>query len=108
MRLKAAYIEALCLVGCYLASFLLLGALIGYRIFLHNPLDIQMHNTYFVLHNTVATLPIFLIVALVVTGARTIAEPLRTRYTWAVLLLLGLVVVLVILLIILIANKIIR
>jgi hypothetical protein len=108
MRLKAAAIEALCLIGCYVASFLLLGALIGYRIFLHNPLDIQMHNTYFVLHNTIATLPLFLIVALIVTGARAIAEPLRTRYTWAILLLLGMVAMLAILLIVLIANKIIR
>jgi len=108
MHLKAVYMEALCLIGCYVVSFLLLGTLIGYRVFLHNPLDIQMHNTYFVLHNTVATLPLFLLIALVVTGTRAVANSLRTRYTRAILLLLGATVLLLVLLTVLVAKKVLR
>ncbi|RZK14141.1 MAG: hypothetical protein EOO56_25570 [Hymenobacter sp.] len=70
-------------------------------------LDIQLHNTYFVVRNAEATLLLFLLVALVVTSARAIAAPLRTRYTWVVLLVTGTPVALSILLIILIKNKII-
>ena len=108
MRRKAVATEALWLLGCYGVSFLLLGYLIGYRIFLCNPLDIQMHNTYFVLTNTLATLPLFLVVAFVVTSARAIAKPLRTRYTWMVVLLLSMLLLLSIVLIVLISKKVIR
>jgi hypothetical protein len=108
MHLKAARTEVLWLVGCYAVSFLLLGVLAGSWFFWQSTLDIQMHNTYFVVSNTLATVPLFLVVALVVTGTRAIAEPLRTQYTWAVLLLLGLAVMLIILFIVLIAKKILR
>jgi hypothetical protein len=108
MRCNAIAYEALWLISCYGVSFLLLGFLIGYRIFLHNPLDIQMHNTYFVISNTLATLPLFLIIALVVTSARMIAAPLRTPCTRVVLWLLGTIVLVSVLLIVLIANKVIK
>jgi hypothetical protein len=108
MRRNAIAYEALWLISCYGVSFLLLGFLIGYRVFLHNPLDIQMHNTYFVISNTLATLPLFVIIALVVASARMIAAPLRTPYTQVVWWLLGPIVLVSVLLIALIANKVVN
>ncbi len=108
MRRKASWVEALWLLGCYLLSFVLYGVLAGSWLFWQGTLDIQLHNTYFVVSHLQVILVLFWVLALVVTSARAIAAPLRTRYTWVVLLILGLVVALVVLIIILIANKIIR
>lgn len=68
-------------------------------------LDIQMHNTYFVFSNALVTLLLFVVIALVVTSARSIAAPLRTRYTWVVLLLCGAIVALPIGLILLVKKR---
>jgi len=105
MRLNAIKTEALWLLGCYLLVLMLYGVMAGSWSFWQGTLDIQMHNTYFVISNALATLPFFVVVALVVTSARAIAAPLRTRYTWIVLLLLSGLVLLSILLIVLIKSK---
>ena len=108
MRLKAIRTELLWLLSCYALVFVLYGILVGSWPFWQGTLDIQMHNTYFVVSHAVATLPFFLVVALVVTSARIIGEPLRTRYTWVVLLSLSTLVLLIILFIVLIAKKILK
>ncbi len=108
MRLKAIRTEALWLLGCYAVAFLLVRVLTGFWVFGQSTLDIQLHNTYFILDNMWAILPLFVPVALAVTGARAIAEPLRTRYTWLVLLLLCGLALLIILFIMPIATKIIH
>jgi hypothetical protein len=108
MRLQAVKTEALWLLGCYALSFLLFGVLSGSWVFWRSTLDIQMHNTYFVISKMQAILPLFWVLALVITSARAIAAPLRTRYTWVVLLVLGTVVILLILLAVLLANKLIK
>lgn len=108
MRLSAVKTEALWLLSCYLLAFLLYGVLIGSWRFWLGTLDIQMHNTYFVISNMQAIVPLFWVLALVVTSARAIAAPLRTRYTWVVLLVLGAVVALLIALIVLVSNKLIK
>ena len=108
MRLKAIKTELLWLLSCYLLVFVLYGIMAGSWLFWQSTLDIQMHNTYFVISNTIATLPLFVVVTLVVTSARIIGEPLRTRYTWVLLLLLGAIALLSVLLIALIANKILK
>ena len=87
--LKRMLVEIAWLLGSWAISFGLLGWLIGFNQLWVKQLDIQMHNTYFVFGNFHVTVLLFLLVALVVTSARAIAAPLRTRYTWVVLLLLG-------------------
>jgi hypothetical protein len=108
MRLRAVRTEALWLLGCYLLAFVLVGVLVGSWRFWQGTLDIQMHNTYFVISNMLVTLVLFWVLAVVVTGARAIAAPLRTRYTWVVLLVFGSVVVLLAVLTFMIANKILK
>jgi len=108
MRLKAIRTEVLWLLSCYVLVFVLYGILAGSWLFWQSTLDIQMHNTYFVINNAQATLPLFVVMALVVTSARIIAAPLRTRYTWVVLLLLGTIMGLIIMLILVVAKKIIK
>jgi len=96
MQLKAVKTEALWLLSCYALVFVLYGFVAGSWRFWQSTLDIQMHNTYFVISNAQMTVPFFVLAALVVTSARAIAAPLRTPYTWVVLVVLGLVMVLLV------------
>jgi hypothetical protein len=105
MRLKAIKIESLWLLGCYAMAYVLYGLIMGTWRIWQGTLDIQMHNTYFVVSHALATLLLFVATALVVTSARAIAAPLRTRYTWVVLLLCGAIVALPIGLIFLIKKS---
>ena len=108
MRLKAIRTEIIWLLSCYALVFVLYGLVTGVWKLWQGTLDIQMHNTYFVISHTLATVPLFAVVTLVVTGARAIAAPLRTRYTWVILLLLGTLVLLSVLFIVLISKNIIK
>jgi TRAP-type C4-dicarboxylate transport system permease small subunit len=105
VRLKAIKTELLWLLSCYVLVLGIYRIMAGSWRFWQGTLDIQMHNTYFVFSNVHVTVLLFLLVALVVTSARAIAAPLRTRYTWVVLLLLGTPFLLGILLIISIKKK---
>jgi hypothetical protein len=64
------------LLGSWAFSYLLVGVLLGYfspqgyRLFWTHPLDVQMHNTYFVLDVFSATLPFFGITSLLVASVR--------------------------------------
>jgi len=95
------------LLGCYLLSFVLYGVMAGSWLFWQGTLDIQMHNTYFVVSHLHAVILLFWVLTLVVTSARAIAAPLRTRYTWVVLLVFGLVVLLLVGSSMLVATKVI-
>lgn len=105
MRRKAIKTEVLWLLGCAALVLAMYRVLAGSWLFWQGTLDIQLHNTYIVLGNAHLTGLLFLLVALVVTSARTIATPLRTPYTWVVLLSLGMPLLLVVLLIIVIKNE---
>jgi len=105
VRLKAIKTEGLWLLGCYVLVLGIFRIMMGSWRFWQGTLDIQMHNTYFVFGNFHVTVLLFLLVALVVTSARAIAAPLRTRYTWVVLLVLGTPFLLGIFLIISIKKK---
>ncbi|MBJ6145978.1 hypothetical protein JAO77_21455 [Hymenobacter sp. BT559] len=106
MRLKAIRVELLWLLSCYALVMVIYGLLTGIWSIWQGTLDIQMHNTYFVINHALATVPLFVVIAWVVTSARAIVAPLRTRYTWAVLLLLNALMVLIILLIVMIKKSI--
>ncbi|MDO7845699.1 hypothetical protein Q5H92_04970 [Hymenobacter sp. M29] len=75
------------LLGSWAFSYLLVGALLGlagplgYRLFWASPLEIQMHNTYFILGVFEATLPFFLFTALLVTGIRALRGSHRRAAT---------------------------
>lgn len=79
------------LFGSWAFSYLLVGVLLGYsspqgyQLLWVSPLEIQMHNTYFVLDVFSATLPFFLLTALVVTSIRAF----RGRNRRAALVTLG-------------------
>jgi hypothetical protein len=106
MRRKAIKTEGLWLLGCAALVLAMYRVLAGSWLFWQGTLDIQLHNTYIVLGNAHLTGLLFSLVALVVTSARAIAAPLRTPYTWVVLLLLSMPLLLVVLLVIYIKNNI--
>jgi hypothetical protein len=83
--LKALGTELVWLAGSYAAAFGALWAL-GVR----STLDIQMHNTYFVLSAPVAAVPVFAGLAAIGTAGRLASGRFRTPYTTAVLLGLAL------------------
>ena len=83
--LKAFGTELGWLAGSYAAAFWALWAL-GVR----STLDIQMHNTYFVLSAPVAAVPVFAGLAAIGTAGRLATGHFRTPYTTAVLLGLAL------------------
>jgi len=108
MRGQAIKTECFWLLGCFLLAFLLYGMLVGFWTLWRGTLDIQMHNTYFVVSHLHAVVLLFWVLTLVVTSARAIAAPLRTRYTWVVLLVFGLVLLLLVGIAALVANKVLR
>ncbi len=108
MRGPAIKKEVLWLLGCYLLAYLVYGTLVGFWSLWQGTLDIQMHNTYFVVSHLHVVFLLFWVLTLAVTSGRAIAAPLRTRYTWVVLLVFGLVALLLIGSILLAANKVIR
>lgn len=108
MRGQAIKTEAFWLLGCFSLAYLLYGTLVGFWSLWRGTLDIQMHNTYFVVSHLHAVLLLFWVLTLVVTSARAIAAPLRTRYTWVVLLVFGLVALLLVGSSMLVAAEVIR
>ena len=97
MRLKAdsyatknILIEVAWLLGSWAISFGLLGWLIGFKQLGARQLDIQMHNTYFVLPLWAAALPFFTFFATIITSMRAISARFRQRSTLVVLGVLGL------------------
>jgi hypothetical protein len=58
------------LLGSWAFSYVVLGMAVGFNYLAAGPLDIQMHNTYFVLSTGYAVFPIFILVATVVTVVR--------------------------------------
>jgi hypothetical protein len=86
---KDALIEIAWLLGSWAISFGLLGWLIGYKQLWVRQLDIQMHNTYFVLPPWAVALPFFAFFATIITGVRAVVLRFRRRSTWLVLAMLG-------------------
>jgi hypothetical protein len=62
------------LLGSWAFSWLLLGSLFGFNYFWRGPLDIQMHNTYFVTSMWLLTGFLFLFIATISTGIRVMAQ----------------------------------
>ena len=94
--------EGAWLLGSWAFSLAALGGLLGFDHLFSSPLDIQMHNTYFVLSTGYAALPIFTIVATLVTVARGIIKRFEQRGIKVVLGLLALLWMLLLTVIILI------
>ena len=68
---RAFITELAWLAGCYVLAGLAMGALLGYRLVLPGGVvDIQLHNTYFVLSWWLVVLPLFLVVASPLTLGR--------------------------------------
>ena len=65
------------LLGSWAFSWALLSQLFGYNYLWHPQLDIQMHNTYFVIQPLLLTTLLFLPVATLVTGVRVLAGAFR-------------------------------
>ena len=107
MHWQAVKKEVLWLLGCFLLAYLLYGTLVGFWSLWQGTLDIQMHNIYFVVSHLHAVMLLFWVLTLAVTSGRAIAAPLRTRYTWVVLLVFGLVVLLLVGSSMLVATKVI-
>jgi len=83
-------IEIAWLLGSWAISFGLLGWVIGFNKLGASQLDIQMHNTYFVLPPWVVALPFFAFFATIVAGVRAVKARFRQRSTLVVLAMLGL------------------
>jgi hypothetical protein len=65
------------LLGNWAFSWLLLSLLLGFGYLTQPQLEIQMHNTYFVLQPLLLTMLVWLPVATVVTGVRVLAAAFR-------------------------------
>jgi hypothetical protein len=92
--MKSVSIEVAWLVSCYVVAFLMVLNLVR-----NPPLDIQMHNTYFVLSRSYLTTPLFAAIASAATAVRLATSRWRTGYTKVVmigLILLWLFMVLII------------
>jgi hypothetical protein len=70
-------VEAAWLLAYWALAFLFAGWMLGFRHLSQETLDIQMHNTYFVVPGMLAPLPIFLLEATLVTGIRMLANSRR-------------------------------
>ena len=79
-------VELAWLVGSYALAFWGVKLLLGYSAHEVNTLDIQMHNTYFVLSVPVLAPPLFLAIASVTTAVRLASGRFRTPYTTAALI----------------------
>jgi hypothetical protein len=86
-----ALLEIAWLLGSWAISFGWLGWIIGFKQLWARQLDIQMHNTYFVLPPWAAALPLFLFTATSSTSMRVTATRFRRRST---LLVFGILAVL--------------
>ncbi|GAB3588317.1 hypothetical protein [Hymenobacter daeguensis] len=67
---RTVLIEIAWLLGSWAFSWLLLSRLLGYDYLRKPQLDIQLHNTYFVLQPLMLTTLLFLPIATVLTGVR--------------------------------------
>ena len=77
------------LLGSWAFSWALLSQLFGYSYLRHPQLDIQLHNTYFVLPPLLLTALVCLPVATLVTGGRVLAGAFRRSDPNAVLVTLA-------------------
>ena len=77
------------LLGSWAFSWLLLGSIFGFNYFWRGPLDIQMHNTYFVTSMWLLTGLLFLFIATISTGIRVLAQAFRHFGANAVLVTLS-------------------
>ncbi|MDJ0366023.1 hypothetical protein QMK33_12740 [Hymenobacter sp. H14-R3] len=84
-------VELAWLLGSWAFSFALLGVVFGFGRLAAGPLDIQLHNRYFMLTAGYATFPVFVLVATVVTVVRGVLVRFRQDSIKAVLGLLGIV-----------------
>jgi len=90
--MKNVILELAWLAGCLVLSFLATGALVGYQtVSPGGTLDIQMHNTYFVLSWWLMLLPLFLAAATPLTLVRAAQARFAQRSTNAVLGVLALI-----------------
>jgi hypothetical protein len=71
-------IELAWLLSSWAFSYLATGYLLHRPMLWHGPVEIQMHNTYFILTTAWATAPLFLMLVSVVTGIRSLVS--RFRY----------------------------
>jgi len=88
---RKALAELAWLLGSWAFSWLLLSQLFGYNYFWKPQLDIQMHNTYFVFKPLLFTTLLFLPIATVVTGVRTLVGAFRHFGPNAVLTVLAII-----------------
>jgi len=91
---KDVLVEIAWLLGSWAISFGLLGWAIGFNQMGARQLDIQLHNTYFVLPPWALGLPIFAFFATILTSVRAFKTRFRQRATLVVLLLLGMLSIL--------------
>lgn len=79
--MKNALVEIAWLAGCYALSFPATRVLLGSWVMPWKILDIQMHNTYFVLPGWVGLLPLFLAAATPLTLVRAAQARFAQRST---------------------------
>ncbi|GAB3638081.1 hypothetical protein GCM10027422_36710 [Hymenobacter arcticus] len=84
-------VELAWLLGSWAFSFVLLGLVVGFGRLAAGPLDIQLHNRYFMLSVGYAVFPIFVVVATVVTAVRGALGRFKQNSIKAVLGLLAVV-----------------
>jgi hypothetical protein len=87
---KIALLEIAWLLGSWAISLGLLGWLIGFNQLWAKQLEIQMHNTYFVLPPWAAAWPFFVFFATIVTSVRALLTRFQRRPMLLVLGVLGL------------------
>jgi DMSO/TMAO reductase YedYZ heme-binding membrane subunit len=98
-------VELAWLLGSWAFSFVLLGLVVGFNRLAAGPLDIQMHNQYFVLSTGYAVFPIFVFVATIVTVVRGVLGRFKQNNIKAVLGLLAIVWVFLLLVIFTLAKN---
>jgi hypothetical protein len=84
-------VELAWLLGSWAFSFGLLGLVVGFSRLAAGPLDIQMHNQYFMISTGYAVFPIFVVVATIVTVVRGVLVRFKSNTIKAVLGLLAIV-----------------
>lgn len=78
---NALFTELAWLLGSWAFSLLVLGRAIGYEKLLAATLDIQMHNTYFVLSPLILSIPLLTVTMVVQTGLRRFLKKSQSRFT---------------------------
>ena len=81
---KSIVIELAWLLGSWAFSFGAVNLMVGLPMLPSGVVDIQMHNTYFVMSTTVAALPFFLILASAITTLRLLAGARRNALTMGI------------------------